>query len=209
VLDGVVAIRHGAELAGAAVGAAVEPAVDDHAGAEAGAQRQAHQMAEAAAGAEVQLADGEGVGVVVDVRRHSVAPLELLLERHGLPGGDVLHPVDEAALEVDEARHAATDAGDLGVEEVVDGAVELAVDHLGGAPAGDGGSGAALHDTGAHLADAHLSAAEVHPQDRRAVVRHRPLRWPGRARLRGLGLWHGGLPFAFLEIHDPIAESFY
>jgi len=165
VLDRVVTIGDGADLSRAAVVAAVETPVDDDAGAEPGADGEADQVANAAAGAEVELADGERVGVVVDVGGHAVALLQVVAERHLAPGGDVLHPIDDAAVEVDDARHATADAGHLAIEDLVDGAEDLRRDHLGPLAVRDARGGAALDGAAAHLADADLGAAEVDAQD--------------------------------------------
>jgi hypothetical protein len=63
VLDGVLAVGGWRRSRRRAVLAAVEAAVDDDACSQAGADGEPHQVAVAAAGAEVQLAHGEGVGV--------------------------------------------------------------------------------------------------------------------------------------------------
>lgn len=84
-------------------------------------------MIEAPASAEFPFSIGHGVGVVVDGDGKVEAVFEFFFEKDVSPTGDVGEIVDAAGLEVDEARHAGSDGGDVGKADLVlaDGAGDV------------------------------------------------------------------------------------
>ncbi|MGX1094056.1 hypothetical protein RKD47_004737 [Streptomyces albogriseolus] len=112
-----------AELGGHAEVAAAQLVADDHAAAEAGAQGDADDVAVALARAELVLAPGRRVGVVLHDDRKAHAGLDLLLERLVAPV-DVGGEVDLGALAVDVSGRA-----DAHADDVVSGACSF---HRGG-----------------------------------------------------------------------------
>ena len=75
-------------------------------------------------------AEGEAVDIVVDKRRHSVAPLHLFLQMHLLPGWNVADIINDAALRIDDGWHRDADGRDILVEELVHETIDTVGDLL-------------------------------------------------------------------------------
>ncbi len=119
-----------AEFSGAAVDARVETAVGDDARPEARPDDEADRAVVRLDLAEMLLAGGEAVGVVVDEGRTPVALFEIGFEGDLFPRADVLDVVDRPRPEVDDGGHAGPDPGHVVPHEGVDGGEEILEDVL-------------------------------------------------------------------------------
>src|SRR5205823_1032968 len=99
---------HVAEFTGIAVLALVEMVIDDDAAADARGYRQVDHVSHAAPGAEAMLAEGGGVGVIVEVHGDAQGILQRVNEGHFFPAGEVYGADDIAGFLIQ--RPYATDA---------------------------------------------------------------------------------------------------
>ena len=116
IFDGMLFVKDFADFTGAAIATAIQLAVDNNPRPQSGAQDHAHQVLITPAGAEIEFAEGEAIGVVVDMHRDAEGLFQNFLERHFFPGRDILHRVDDAFIHIHQAGDADADGRDLFVK---------------------------------------------------------------------------------------------
>ena len=154
-----VEVRNAPDLPGTRIVPAIEFAADHDPCADTRAERHAHHVAICARLAEAADAQSKAIAVVVDIYGDTEPFFEQVFEVYLAPRRDAYDIVDDPARRIHDRRHADTDAGDVGGDELPDERGNLIHDLPFGA-VGFAGFGEQPHDAAIlHQAGAHVRAA--------------------------------------------------